>query len=117
MLSRTENRVMTVILREGVDRQSFLISPADFIRLVAVKDLTHAELEKILDGLSQDGYLDVVYSDRHGERVYCIALLPKGKGYKRNSEQIKRSLLIKLVITVSFALLSFIIGIILKAIF
>lgn len=117
MLSRTENRVMSVILDECKGKDSFLISPVDFLQLLCVKGMTHLELEKVLEGLCQDGYLDLVYSDRHGERVYCIALLQKGRGYKRNGEQIKRNLIYKLAVTVVFAVLSFVIGIILKAIF
>jgi len=117
MLSKTENRIMSFISEWGKEKPSLLINPTDFINQLGFKGMTSAQLELSLEALSSDGYFDLVYSDRHGERVYCISVTNKGKLFKRNGQKIKRNLIYKLIVTVGFAILSFIIGLILKAIF
>ena len=75
------------------------------------------KLDKIVNDLYTDGFFDLVYTERQGEKVYCITLTEKGKGYPRESKLVKRTLMFKLVVSVGFAIFSFILGLILKAIF
>lgn len=117
MLSKDENRVMSTIYKICESKKTVLVSPIDLIKATNKDEITLNKLEKIMTALSQDGYFDLVYSDRHGEKIYCITILDKGKAFKRNGVVIKRNLLYKLCITVIFAFISFIIGIILKKIF
>ncbi len=116
MLSRKENAVMSAVYGKGIQKETFLISPQELKKDVSEK-IKLDELDKILTLLSQDGYMDVYLSSRHGEKVYCIGLTPKGRSFKRNGQVIKRTLLFKLAVTVGFAVLSFVIGLLLKAIF
>jgi hypothetical protein len=76
-----------------------------------------SQVEKLVKDLNTDGYFDLVYSDRRGETVYCISLTNKGKGFLRDKKLLKRNLIYRLVLSVSFAILSFIIGLILKRLF
>lgn len=117
MLTRLENKVMINLYKECKDKSSILISPIDLIKIVGSENLTLSKLEKIIKDLSADGYFDLIYSDRHGETVYCITLLEKGKGYLRSESIAKRNLIARFVLTIGFAILSFIVGIILKKIF
>ena len=77
MLSKTENKVMSVIYAECKDRRSFLISPIDLIKLSGVDKITLSEMERVVSDLQTDGYFDLVYSDMRGETVYCISLTQK----------------------------------------
>ena len=70
-----------------------------------------------MDGLSQENYISVVNSDKNGKLVYCISVLVKGKAFIREQENAKKNLTIMIVRTVALAVLSFVVGIILKAIF
>lgn len=117
MLTKSENKVMNTIYEECKDKRALLISPKDLINMTGDKTLTLSALEKVVLDLHADGYFDVVYSDRHGERVFCLSLTEKGKGYKRNVKLLKRNLIFRLMLTVGFALVSFLIGVILRAIF
>ena len=117
MLSRSEDKVMSVLFNESKDKSAYLISQADLLKMSGLETLTISGLDKVVKDLSVDGYFDLVYSDRRGETVYCITLTEKGKGYERNAKLIKRNLIYKLIVTISFALLSFVFGLILKAIF
>ena len=117
MLSRLESKVMLGLLEMCNKKQAILVSPIDLLKIVGTENLTLSELEKTLQDLCTDGYFDLVYSDRHGEKVFCITLLEKGKGYLRSESLEKRNLIKRFVLTIGFAILSFIVGIILKKIF
>jgi hypothetical protein len=117
MLNKTESKVMGVLFNECKQRSALLISPLDLIKISGEKGLTESKLDRIMNDLFMDGYFDLIYSDRHGERVYCVTLTEKGKGYSRGKKVMRRNLLFRLCLTVGLALLSFIIGLILKAIF
>lgn len=117
MLTKTENKIMSVIYKECVKRDSLLVTPSDLISMSGDRSITLKTVDKIISDLNFDGYFDLVYSDRHGETVYCIALTEKGKGFERNRKVFKRNLIFRIGLTVALAFLSFIIGLILKAIF
>ena len=106
---------MQGIYNLSADKKAVLISPQDIVSLVG--EITISEVENIVSLLSQDGYFDLVYSDRHGEAVYCITLTEKGKGFKRDETHQKRNFIYRISLSVGLAFLSFIIGLVLKAIF
>ena len=117
MLTKTENKIMQTVYYECENKVSALISPADLLRISGLNNLTQTALERIMDDLYKDGYFDLIYSDRHGERVYCITLLNKGKAFFRGKKILHRNLLFRVIVSLSLAVLSFITGLILKAIF
>lgn len=106
---------MTTVLALRGEKNSFLVSPDDI--LAAGVGIGRDELEKILENLCLDGYFDFILSDRKGERVYCISLTEKGKGYLRSVKELKRSILLRVCLTAVLAVMSFVIGVILKAVF
>ena len=62
-------------------------------------------------------YFDLVYSDRRGEKVFCITLLEKGKSYFRKEKIERQNLVKRFFLTIGFAVLSFLVGVILRKIF
>ena len=118
MLSKKENSVMNFIYSKCENGESVLISPNDIATACLDKyDLTNVEIEQILNGLMLDNYIDVVNSDKKGKLVYCITLKQKGISYKRDIEQKKKTSIMLITRTVLLAVLSFIVGVILRAIF
>ena len=117
MLSKKERKVMSLIFDEFKGKTSLLISPHDVLKMLDYDGMTLSELDKIMNALKMDGYFDLIYSDRHGEKVYCVALTEKGKGYKRSVKVMKRNLLFRVGVSAALAVFSFLIGLILKAIF
>ncbi len=117
MLNSIENKVMQTVFSQCENKVSTLISPTDIIRISGLNNLTQTALERVMDDLYKDGYFDLIYSDRRGERVYCISLTNKGKAFIRGKKIFKRNLLIRVLITILLAVLSFITGLILKAVF
>ena len=117
MLSKAENKVMRALMKMRKDRNSLLVSPMDLLAVLGDKEFNQTFLEKIIQDLSSDGYFDLVYSDRRGEKVYCITFLQKGQAYNRNTLIMRRNLVFRLGVTVVLAIVSFLIGLVLKAIF
>lgn len=118
MLSRKENAVMNFIYSKCENTETALISPNDIATACLDKyDLTAIEIEEILNGLMLDNYIDVVNSDKKGKLVYCITLKQKGASYKRDIEQKKKTSAMLITRTILLAILSFVVGVILKAIF
>ncbi len=116
-LNKAESKVMSAILVECKEKNTALITPDDLLKSVADKKISKQKLDEIVCALNTDGYFDLIYSDRHGESMYCIALTEKGKGYRRSKSTIKRTLLFRLAVSGVLAVFSFLIGVILKAIF
>ena len=118
MLSKQEHEIMNIVYNACVGRDSCLVSPAEILAQIPEKKGYDSEkVEKILRTLELDDYFDMIYSDRKGEPVYCISLHTKGQSFKREKQQDRRKLYFKIGITVAMAVLSFAVGMILKAIF
>lgn len=117
-LNRKEEDVMDAVYTLVGGKDRVLVSPSEILALLPPKaGYTEESLEGILRALELDGYFELISSDRKGERMYVIHLHAAGQAYKRAGKQRRRGLYIKIGITVATAVLSFVIGIILKAIF
>ena len=81
------------------------------------KQIQEGEVDESIKNLVLDGYVDVVYSDKKGQTVYCVTLLEKGQAFVREQQNTKKNITILVVRTVLLAVLSFIVGLVLKAIF
>ena len=118
MLSRKEKLIMQYILKESGNKDTCLLLPIDIEHAVAPRyTINQIESQALLDGLVQENYINLVNSDKNGELIYCISILPKGKSFHREQHNIKKSWISAVVKTVLLAILSFIVGVILKAIF
>jgi DNA-binding MarR family transcriptional regulator len=118
MLTRKEKKIMQYILKESGNRDTCLLLPLDIQHALAPKfSVNSIELQALLDGLVQENYINLVNSDKNGELIYCVNILPKGKSFHREQKNIKKSWVGAVVRTVLLAILSFVVGILLKAIF
>lgn len=118
MISRKEKILMRYLLQVCDDKDTCLLTPMELCHIFepkyTVKDI---ELSSILDGLVQENYISVINSDKKGELVYCITILSKGKAFLREQKNIKINWSVAITRTIILAIISFIVGIILKAIF
>ena len=117
-LNKREDEVMNAVFTLANGKENFLVSPCEILALLPPKEeWTEESLERVLRALELDGYFELTPSERKGEKMYVIHLHAFGLAYKRTDVQRKRGLAIKIAITVGCAVLSFLIGVILKAIF
>ncbi len=116
-MSRNETEVMSAVycLCDGTDE--CLVSSLDILSVLPQKKrLNTEELDNILNGLRLDGYFDLVYSERKGERMYVIRLKENGFAWKRASKQKQRDISFRIFLAFLGALATFVFGLILKAI-
>lgn len=118
MLTRCENDVMRAVycLCDGTD--GCLISPMDIMSILpARRRYSTDRLDDALTALQTDGYLDVISSERKGEKMYVISLKENGVNFKRREMQHRQDLLYKLLLGFVGAFATFVFGLIIKAIF
>ena len=118
MLSRCENDVMRAVycLCDGTD--GCLVSPLDIMSILpANKKYSVERLDDALNALHTDGYLDVILSERKGEKMYVISLKESGLAFKRQAKQKRQDVINKILLAFVGAVATFIFGLILKAIF
>ena len=118
MLSKKEKMILKYILKQSGKRDTCLLLPLDIEHALEPKySINQTETQALLDGLVQENYINLVNSDKNGELIYCISILPKGKSFYREEHNFKKSWVSAVVRTVLLAILSFVVGIILKLIF
>ncbi|MCM1546464.1 MAG: hypothetical protein NC033_05450 [Clostridiales bacterium] len=118
MLNRCENEVMSAVycLCDGTD--GCLISPLDIMSILpAGRKYSVQRLDDALLSLQSDGYLNVIPSERKGEKMYVISLKESGLSFKRTQKQKRLDVINKIALAFVGAVATFVFGLILKAIF
>lgn len=118
MLSRYQNAVMNAVyaLCDGTD--GCLVSPLDIMSIMPSGAKNTAErLDGALDALESGGYLEVISSERRGEKMYVISLRPDGAEYVRSAKKRRRDIAYKIFLAFVGAVATFIFTFIIKAVF
>ena len=76
-LDRRENEVMRALLTLSAGKARFLASPAEMLAIMRGK-CDELRLERTLFSLAQDGYFDVICTDRKGGKDVCRRDAPQG---------------------------------------
>ena len=117
-LNRKEDEVMNAVFTLANGKDRVLVTPYEIIALLPPKgDWDEEKLERILRALELVGYFERIPSDRKGEKMYVIHLQAAGLAYKRSDYQRKRSIYFKIALAVGSAVITFVIGLILKNLF
>ena len=99
-------------------KKTYLILSTDIAEFVSKKYIISlTELDDIMIMLEKDKYIDFVVSDGKKGYYYCVTLLNKGLTYKKDLKKEKKELLLLVARTLVLAVLSFVVGVLLKAIF
>ncbi len=94
-----KGEIMRALLTLAAGRTRFLASPAEIAALLP-KNLPHGDdaIDRGLSALSDGGYIDVVSTDRKGERTYAVELTGRGAGYFREALERRRILLFRVAV-------------------
>ena len=118
MLNRKEKMVMHFIFDKCKNKSSVLISPEEISNHLYSKfEVGKVEIDEIINNLVLDNYITVILSDKKGQLIYCISLDKNGESFLRDQENKKKTTINLIIRTVALAVLSFAVGLILKAIF
>lgn len=118
MLNSLEKDVMFLLHDKCANKESVLISPNQIIiSLLPKHQLSVKELDKVINNLILDGYIDVINSDNKGNTIYCVSLKMKGIAFKRDLVNQKKNNRYLLIRTIILAVISVTVTLILRAIF
>ena len=119
MLNKKTKNLMKAVYYKAVEKDgTCLISQNDLLSSMPYTlQFKKSELAPALKSLVSEGYFELITTEKKGEEYYCITLQKGGYDFAYQIAKEKRQVKMKIILTVSGAILSFIIGVILKAIF
>ena len=113
-----EKLVLKYLCKVCTGKKTYLISPHDIAKETCKKMvLSVNEIDEIMTNLSLQNYIDFVVSDSKNGYFYCVKLKKKGQTYLVDAKRQKKTMLILILRSVFLATVSFVFGLILKAIF
>ncbi len=117
-LNRRESEVMGAVFTLAAGKERFLAAPAELLAVLPPRaGYNEEKLEQVLRSLELDGYFDLIESERKGETVYVVHMHGAGLAYRRESLKRRRSVMFRWGVAAVGAVITFLIGVILKLIF
>lgn len=99
-------------------KKTYLVSPNAIAEAICKKCvLSIAEIDEIMAALALENYIDFVVSDSKDGYYYCVTLKKKGQTYINDSKKQKKTMGLLILRSMFLATVSFVFGIILRAIF
>lgn len=118
MLDKKEKFVILYLVEICPQKRSYLILAESISEFVSKKYLmTTNELDDIMISLAKDNYIDFVASNSKNGYYYCITLKSKALTLKKDLKKQKKEFWLVLARTLGLAVVSFVVGLILKNIF
>lgn len=118
MPDRKEKLVLKYLCKVCANKKTYLVSPHEIAKQICNKMvLSVSEIDEIMASLSLQDYIDFVVSDSKNGYYYCVKLKKKGQTYLADSKKQKKALFMLVLRSMFLATVSFVFGIILKAIF
>ena len=118
MLNNLEKAIMLLLYDRCANKESVLLSPSQIIiSLLPKYQVTQNQLDKIINNLVLDGYIDVINSDNKGKPIYCVSLKMKGIAFKRDLVTQAKNNRYLLIRTIILAVISVTVTLILRALF
>lgn len=106
MLNKIEKRIMKYFYNRCYNKDTCLIRPEDIkISLLPDFEINDVQLDRAVNNLIFDGYIDLVVSDNKGMPVYCVGLKSKGQAFLREIENTKKENRYLVIRSVGLALL------------
>ena len=119
ILNQKEKMIMTFFYDSCLNKATKLFRAEEIVEYVSKKKnmLSLGELDNIMNFLQKENYIDYVASESKKGTIYCVSLKQKGQIFKKDLQVEKRKTYALILRTVALAILSFIVGLILNAIF
>lgn len=94
-----------------------LITPLELLNRIPYKvEFRENDLEPVMEALSLDGYFEYESATRKGEPVFCIILKEKGNSYMRDKRNARIKIYKRIATTIAFALLGYLVKVVISAI-
>jgi hypothetical protein len=118
VLNKKERVLMDAIYKETSQKTGrCLATPYEILSKIPYKyKFLEEDLETVLEALSIDGYFEYELAEKKGELVYLISLKEKGLGYEREKKENRIKLIRRIITTVIFAILGWLVKFIIDTI-
>ena len=117
IMTRKEKELMKVIYEAASERGQCLISPMEILSKIPYKvDFRESDIDKVMEQLKIDGYFGYDKARQKDEIIYCIVLKEKGLSFERDRKTARKKLIMRIATTIAFALLGYLIKIIITAV-
>ena len=118
VMTKKEKIVMAYLCTRCQQKRTYLVSPQEIAQALSKKFvLSIEEIDEILVVLSNENYLDFVVSESKKGYFYCITLKKCGQSYNADTKKNRKTFGLLILRSMFLATVSFVFGIILKAIF
>jgi len=100
------------------NKESCCIKPEDIkISLIPEIEINDTQLDRAVNNLIYDGYIDLVATESKGSPVYCVSLKSKGQAFLREIENTKKENRYLIIRSIFLALLGLAVTWIIRLIF
>lgn len=118
IMTRKEKMVMAYLCSRCQQKRTYLISPQEITQALSKRYvLSIEEIDEIMVDLANENYIDFVVSDSKKGYFYCVNLKKAGQSFNADSKKNRRAFGLLVLRSMFLATVSFVFGIILKAIF
>lgn len=117
-MTKKEKLVMSYLCNKCQLKRTYLISPHEITLALSKKYvLSVEEIDEIMVALSNENYIDFIVSESKKGYFYCVNLKKSGQTYNADTKKNRKTFGILVLRSIFLATVSFVFGIILKAIF
>ncbi len=117
-MTRKERMVMSYLCNRCQQKRTYLISPQEITQALSKRFvLSVEEIDEIMVTLANENFIDFVVSESKKGYYYCVNLKKSGQTYNADTKKNRRTFGLLVLRSIFLATVSFVFGVILKAIF
>ena len=117
-MTKKEKMVMFYLCNKCQQKRTYLISPQEITQALSKRFiLSIEEIDEIMVSLSNENFIDFVVSDSKKGYFYCVNLKKAGQTYIFDTKKKRRTFGLLILRSIFLATISFVFGLILRAIF
>lgn len=117
-MTKKEKMVMSYLCNKCQQKRTYLISPQEITQALSRRYvLSIEEIDEIMVSLSNENYIDFVVSESKKGYFYCVNLKKAGQTFNTDTKKNRRTFGLLVLRSMFLATVSFVFGLILRAIF
>ncbi len=117
-MTKKEKMVMSHLCNKCQRNKTYLISPQEIAQVLAKRYIVSVEeIDEIMVSLSNDNLIEFVVSDGKNGYFYCVTLKKSGQTFVADTKKKRKTFGLLVLRSCFLATVSFIFGVILRAIF
>ena len=117
-MTKKEKMVMIFLCNKCQQKRTYLISPQEITQALSKKYvLSVEEIDEIMVELANQNYIEFVVSESKNGYFYCVNLKKSGQTFNSDAKKSRQTFGLLILRTLFLATVSFVFGLVLKAIF